>query len=863
MPPSKTPTPREQAAATLELRKRERNRRLLLYRDHPEKYARDELNYRLTESQELILRSYAENRRTAVKASHAVGKSLVAAIAANHWYDCWDQHIVYVTAPTWSQAFDRTFKQIKIIRREKNLPGIIQETGFIKDENKLSQLGHFIQALNAETGEGFQGEHTAPILMIFEEAVGVKPYMWEAAEGMMTHPECFPAGTMVAAAGIKASTTRWYSGEVVEIRTRDGREASVTPNHPILTAKGWVAAGLLDEGDDLICCSDPERMAATVAGPDDYQVPTRIEDVAGSRGGSRGVSTISVPTAPEDFHGDGVGSEVHVVRADSHLWDSLDPTIREPSPEGDFILRTNRRISLPRLGGFDEVFDRLGLAVDRSVGGFHMEATLLARHPRHANSVRIANIAGLDPALAKDTKHGRGGDVMPLGDDGRRSPGSVVCNQGGEIGRNPSTSIPDGLGHTPSLDPSPSEAVLDRVGRDPVLQAQFDSRFPGLVVKDKVVEIRRVPFCGHVYNLQTRDGWYLANGLFAHNCRILSLANPTNENSHFGFVCTDDQESRLWNVLTVSVFEHPNIDAELECLPPLVENAVRLQWLREMLEKNCERIGELAGDAFKFWSIPTIQAALDGTPVSANPAAEKWFYKPNAEFQGRALGIFPTQADEQVIPGSWIDMLLPLAAEGEPRVGCDVAHKGSDRTAIAGCVGPCVTELRECRQYSPEAVSGACIESARTVAKIANRSEYEIPIRIDVTGGLGAGPVDALVAQGYNAIGVNFSESSKKHKEFPNVRSEVWWEVRERIRTRDFDLSHLPVEMRKKLVRELRAPKIDIDRKGRRIVQSKKDIKKELGGMSPDLAEAVCIAYAPDHRKVEYPFHRTSIKGWF
>ena len=39
------------------------------------------------------------------------------------------------------------------------------------------------------------------------------------------------------------------------------------------------------------------------------------------------------------------------------------------------------------------------------------------------------------------------------------------------------------------------------------------------VTADQVVDLGRRQFAGHVYNLQTGDGWYVAGGLVVHNCR--------------------------------------------------------------------------------------------------------------------------------------------------------------------------------------------------------------------------------------------------------------------------------------------------------------------------------------------------------
>ena len=46
---------------------------------------------------------------------------------------------------------------------------------------------------------------------------------------------------------------RDYSGDLICIELENGNYIEVTPNHPILTKRGWVEAGNLKEDDDVIC----------------------------------------------------------------------------------------------------------------------------------------------------------------------------------------------------------------------------------------------------------------------------------------------------------------------------------------------------------------------------------------------------------------------------------------------------------------------------------------------------------------------------------------------------------------------------------------------------------------------------------
>lgn len=122
------------------------------------------------------------------------------------------------------------------------------------------------------------------------------------------HDGCCAAGTIASGPVAQAATLRWFEGELIELTTASGDLLTVTPNHPILTRKGWKPAGLLDEGDEVVRCADVERASSLV--PDEYQRPALIEDVARACG----VTSVVVPVSPEHFHGDGQGSQVCVVR---------------------------------------------------------------------------------------------------------------------------------------------------------------------------------------------------------------------------------------------------------------------------------------------------------------------------------------------------------------------------------------------------------------------------------------------------------------------------------------------------------------------------------------------------------------------
>lgn len=343
--------------------------------------------------------------------------------------------------------------------------------------------------------------------------------------------------------------------------------------------------------------------------------------------------------------------------------------------------------------------------------------------------------------------------------------------------------------------------------------------------------------------------WEAMRGLMTHpECRVFVIGNPTEEANDFGEAAANPR----YKVFSLSALEHPNITAELRCEPPPFPKAVRLQWLYEMLSDEAERTATLEGDAFEFYSLPVIEAALRDVPVTEE--SERWFYVPTGDFQGRVLGEFPTQTDEQVIPRGWLKY-QPRHEPGEddfPEVGCDIAHKGNDRTGVGTRWGPCFMSLVELRKMDTVVVTDALREAAKAAALMwLMRQGYQpeedreerrllltakrVPVKIDVTGGLGAGPADTLRREGYNVIAVNSSSKPNNKEQFKNKRSELWFDTRVRAREKRLDLSRLPKDIRERLIREWGAPKYEI-MSGKKVVDEKKVTKAKLG-QSPDLAD--------------------------
>jgi hypothetical protein len=279
------------------------------------------------------------------------------------------------------------------------------------------------------------------------------------------HPNCFPSGTLVSGPATVAATTRWYEGEMVRITTASGRVLSVTPNHPLLTSDGWLPAGLVANGANLVAYSDLEQMSSD--GPDDDKVPSLIEDVASSLLVSSEMYSASVPVSPKDFHGDGSYGYVNVVGAASLLLDRIE--VSEPSGDQGLLRSRTDSVYLSGGGSLHPVLKALAFAPDGVVSRFGERATLLRAGIGHSN------VHGFRPASLDDA--------------------SIVES---------------------AVDSSTTDALLFREALDAL---------PREVSLDKAVDVIRYPFSGHVFNLETVEGWYIANDIIVHNCRCEIVLN--------------------------------------------------------------------------------------------------------------------------------------------------------------------------------------------------------------------------------------------------------------------------------------------------------------------------------------------------
>lgn len=333
-------------------------------------------------------------------------------------------------------------------------------------------------------------------------------YRWNA--GFDRHPRCFPAGVVVSGPAAEAASRRWYEGELVVLTTASGVNLPITGNHPVLTGRGWVPAHLIEEGDDVVRSTSSKGSDPLVV-QDQHQVPALIEDVWRALGVD-GLST-RVVGSPDDFHGDGNEGEVDVVYADGALCDRRDPAFAEQPRDERLPLRfvEPSGFLLERLAGLLSLPDRA--TTSSSVGREHLELPLLGTHAPIPDLARFAHAASLDPCVREDAGDRAPGDAVLLGEAELAGTREVLAD---DLLFRENAELPrwDAPGDPFSMETR--DGYTSR-GRD-LLQ-----RLARQVELDRVVEVRRVQWSGHVYSLTSSEGWHDANSLIVSNCDCIHV----------------------------------------------------------------------------------------------------------------------------------------------------------------------------------------------------------------------------------------------------------------------------------------------------------------------------------------------------
>jgi len=270
--------------------------------------------------------------------------------------------------------------------------------------------------------------------------------------------------------------------------------------------------------------------------------------------------------------------------------------------------------------------------------------------------------------------------------------------------------------------------------------------------------------------------------------RVLHIGNPLEAGTIFHSYFSDPK----FVTHTISAFDTPNVKEGREVIPGLVSR----QWVEERRVE---------------WG--------EDSPL--------WY--------SQVLGEFPPTGDDTLIPLSWIkaaqERWHEMAPDGREVAGVDIARYGDAESVCCIISGRFVHPLKTWKHASTS-------ESVGYIRQYASGARI---IRVDEIG-VGAGVVDQAKQEGLPVVGINVQTKATKPEKFFNLRSELYWNLREMLDPENPNAIALPPD--DTLAAQLSSIKYKIVDSGGKIKVESKDEMRARGLKSPDRADALALAAA-------------------
>ena len=207
---------------------------------------------------------------------------------------------------------------------------------------------------------------------------------------------CFVGETNVSFdSEVQKSYKHKYKGELVTVKSAAGVNFTCTPNHPILTTKGWVAAGKLHQGDNLVVT----QVGRVV--PEPWVKPDINHSFPSFRTLHKFLNMVFTQRATGlsvDFHGDVATDNVEVVSKERFLGSNVKPRCNKLIDEIGFknsdSFVSGKCHFMPRLRGINIAPFSLVRSTCKSLSFFF-------RGLRHSKEHRFRAVARNDVSIAK------------------------------------------------------------------------------------------------------------------------------------------------------------------------------------------------------------------------------------------------------------------------------------------------------------------------------------------------------------------------------------------------------------------------------------------------------------------------------
>lgn len=148
----------------------------------PGMFAQYVLGLKLWDGQRKILESVRKHRRTLVKSGHGLGKTNTLAILINETMTRHRECRIVTSASTFDQVRKTLWSEV----RKVNARAVLPLGGDLLDTQWKMADGSYASITAVDDPTALQGVHGPYVLVILDEAEGIKPNMWAAYDSLLS-----------------------------------------------------------------------------------------------------------------------------------------------------------------------------------------------------------------------------------------------------------------------------------------------------------------------------------------------------------------------------------------------------------------------------------------------------------------------------------------------------------------------------------------------------------------------------------------------------------------------------------------------------------------------------------------------------
>lgn len=460
-------------------------------------------------TEEMLKASLGEN----VGLIKSIGVQYLGKVEQSVWASVKGGFDLGTLAKELQHAYGVTENRAKLIARDQGA-----KANAVIEMARRKELG-ITEAIwyHSSAGKTYRKSHVAAHGKRFDIEKGL--YL----DGKFTLPaqeiNCFVGSTELSnTQGVKKLWRRWYRGELSEIVTNSGASLKVTPNHPILTQRGWIPARLINNTDYVVETLDKGLYAAK--NNVNCNIPTfsQVFDATSlyiprNTGGNGTLFK---------FHGDISDSEVDTINIAGFLPSEINRVVLKHIFELFFTNANHVFISsgLKIDGSLFSALNTLFRAPESIVSGACSVLSFLKGHISHTDDISLRLSSYMSSAISQAISDCSATDIELIskcqfahsafvqGDDlliGELFEG--LCF--GLWDSNPLSA--DSLGEQGSIYTNNNTSISNS---ETILEYKLH----------RVINNRVFNSSSHIFNLENEKNWYSANSITSHNCRCYSLS---------------------------------------------------------------------------------------------------------------------------------------------------------------------------------------------------------------------------------------------------------------------------------------------------------------------------------------------------